>query len=71
MMSGLFIILNKPFKISDTIEIQGNNGIVLEITWHDTIIENENNERIIIPNLMITSNIVKIKKEHKYKKNQS
>jgi small conductance mechanosensitive channel len=59
MMSGIFIMLNRPFKISDTIEIQGHSGKVLEINWHDTIIENENRERIIVPNSIISSNILK------------
>jgi len=63
MISGVFIILNKPFKIHDFIEIQGNHGQVVEITLHDTIIENEQNERIIIPNSMVSNSIVKNTKE--------
>jgi small conductance mechanosensitive channel len=64
MMSGIFIMLNKPFKINDRIDIQGNNGKVIEINWHDTIIENENSDRIIIPNSVISSSIIKnIKKK--------
>jgi small conductance mechanosensitive channel len=64
MMSGILIMLNKPFKINDQISIQGNNGKVVEINWHDTIIENENSEIIIIPNSVISSNIIKnIKKK--------
>ena len=59
MMSGIFIMLNRPFKINDQISIQGNSGRVIEINWHDTIIENENGERMIIPNSMISSNILK------------
>jgi small conductance mechanosensitive channel len=59
MMSGVFIVLNKSFKIDDIIEIQGNRGRVIEITWHDTIIENENKESIVIPNSLITSTLIK------------
>ena len=58
-MSGAFIVLNKSFKINDFIEIQGNKGKVIEITWHDTIIESETKEKIVIPNLLITSTIFK------------
>jgi small conductance mechanosensitive channel len=46
MISGVFIIMNKPFKINDLIEIQGNHGKVIEIALHDTIIENEEDDRI-------------------------
>ena len=58
MVSGIFIIINKPFKINDLIEIQGNHGKVIGITLHDTIIENEKNDRIIIPNSMISNSAV-------------
>ncbi len=63
MMSGVFIVLNKSIKINDIIEIQGNKGKVVEITWHDTIIENENKDDIVIPNSLITSTVLKIIKE--------
>lgn len=59
MISGVFIVLNKSVKINDTIEIQGIRGKVIEITWHDTIIESENKENIIIPNSLVTSTIFK------------
>ena len=66
MMSGIFIVLNKSFRINDIIEIQGNRGKVIEIKWHDTIIENENNDRIVIPDLLITSTILRKMKKSKF-----
>ena len=59
MMSGIFIIINKPFKINDRISIQGNEGRVVEINWHDTVIEDDKNDRIIIPNSLISNNVLK------------
>jgi small-conductance mechanosensitive channel len=59
MISGVFIVLNKSFKINDVIEIQGNKGKVVEITWHDTIIENDKEGRIVVPNSLITSTVLK------------
>jgi small-conductance mechanosensitive channel len=59
MMSGIFIILNKPFRINDRIMIQGNEGRVVEINWHDTVIEDDKLNRVIIPNSMISNNVVK------------
>ncbi len=59
LMSGIFIILNKSFKIYDIIEIQGNKGKVMEINWHDTIIENENKDTMIIPNSLISNGLFK------------
>ena len=59
LMSGIFIILNKSFKINDIIEIQGNKGKVIEINWHDTVIENENKETVVIPNSLISNGLFK------------
>jgi small conductance mechanosensitive channel len=59
MVSGIFIIINKPCRIDDHIEIQGQIGKVIEITLHDTIIENDKKEKIIIPNSLISNSIIK------------
>jgi len=59
LMSGIFIILNKSFKINDIVEIQGNRGKVIEINWHDTIIEIENKDTVIIPNSLISNGLFK------------
>lgn len=60
LMSGMFLILNRPFRIHDTIEVQAFRGKVVRITWHDTVIENEEKSRIFVPNSVITSNIIKV-----------
>ncbi len=59
VMSGIFLILKRPFKIGDTIEIQGNQGKVIELNLHDTVIEEENGNCIIIPNALISNGIIK------------
>ncbi|UBM60305.1 mechanosensitive ion channel family protein [Marinilongibacter aquaticus] len=59
LLSGVFILLKKPFRINDIIEIQGNRGKVLELDLHATTIENENQERVIIPNSLISNGIIK------------
>ena len=59
VMSGIFLILKKPFKINDIVEIQGNRGKVLELNLHDTIIEDDEKNRIIIPNALISNGVIK------------
>ena len=54
VISGLFIILFKPFKLNDRIEINQMIGIVEDITLRHVIIRNFKNERIIIPNSVIS-----------------
>lgn len=56
MISGVFIVMNKSFRIDDVIEIQGHKGRVSEITWHDTVIHTDAGEKIVVPNSLLTSN---------------
>jgi small conductance mechanosensitive channel len=51
IISGIFILIFKPFRVKDTIEfLDSTKGIVEEITLRHTIIRNYENRRIIIPN---------------------
>ncbi|MFU8811382.1 MAG: mechanosensitive ion channel family protein [Balneolaceae bacterium] len=54
VVSGLLIVLFKPYRINDRITIQGTlSGVVEDINlWH-TVIRNFENQRIIIPNSKI------------------
>lgn len=56
ILSGIFILVFKPFSVFDTIEIksEGNKGVVEEITLRHTIIRDYENRRIIIPNSVIS-----------------
>ncbi|MFC2120017.1 mechanosensitive ion channel family protein [Bacteroidota bacterium] len=59
IISGIFILIFKPFKISDIIEFpNGQKGIVEEITLRHTIIKNYENRRIIIPNSIISDETI-------------
>lgn len=71
IISGIFILIFRPFRVTDVIEIGSfHKGIVEEITLRHTIIRNYENRRVIIPNSIISeetivnSNIIekKIKK---------
>ena len=51
IISGIFILIFKPFRVKDTIEfLDSTKGVVEEITLRHTIIRNYENRRIIIPN---------------------
>lgn len=54
--SGIQILLNRPFKAGDYVEIDGKSGNVAEIRFMNTIITTSDNKRIIIPNSHITQN---------------
>ncbi|KAA6344903.1 Small-conductance mechanosensitive channel [termite gut metagenome] len=50
IISGLFIVFGKPFRIGDKIKIDTITGVVSMITLRHTIIRDKENHAIIIPN---------------------
>lgn len=59
IISGVFILIFKPFRVEDLIEfLDGNRGIVEEITLRHTVIRDFENRRIIIPNGNISEDTI-------------
>jgi small-conductance mechanosensitive channel len=59
IIGGLFILIFKPFRVSDFIEISNNRiGIVEEITLRHTIIRDFEARRIVIPNSQISDETI-------------
>ena len=59
IVSGIFIVIFKPFRVGDLILIgEKLQGKVEDITLRHTVIKNFENKRIIIPNSIISSDIV-------------
>jgi small-conductance mechanosensitive channel len=59
IISGIFILIFKPFSVNDMIEfLDGTRGIVEEITLRHTVIRNFENRRIIIPNGNISEDTI-------------
>ncbi len=59
IIGGIFILIFRPFRVKDTIELgNGNKGVVEEITLRHTIIRNYENRRIIIPNTIISDETI-------------
>lgn len=56
---GMLILFFKPFKIGDIIEAQGYLGVVREIQIFNSIITTMDNERIIIPNGILSNGPIK------------
>lgn len=54
--SGIQILMNRPFKTSDFVELNGVSGSVADIRFMHTVITTPDNKRITIPNSHITSN---------------
>lgn len=66
LASGVQILLNRPFKAGDFVEVAGVSGNVSEIRFMNTIITTPDNKRIILPNSDLTkSHIVNYSAEEK------
>ncbi len=59
IISGLFIVMFKPYKINDRISIRDSlRGVVEDINLRHTVIRNFENQRIIIPNSVISNEVL-------------
>ncbi len=59
IISGIFILIFKPFSVGDTIEIgEKRKGIVEEITLRHIMIRDYENRRILIPNSIISDETI-------------
>jgi small-conductance mechanosensitive channel len=55
IISGIFIIAFKPFRVGDLIQVDGSHdGVVEDITLRHTVIRDFQNRRVIIPNAAIS-----------------
>lgn len=59
IVSGAFIVIFKPFRVNDRIVIKDTmSGVVEDITLRHTVIRNFENRRIVIPNSIISNEVV-------------
>lgn len=52
--AGVLMLIFKPFKIGDFVEIAGTKGTVKEIQIFNTILNSPDNIRVIVPNGQVT-----------------
>lgn len=55
-VSGIQILINRPFKTGDYVEVAGVQGNIAEIGFMNTILITLDNKRVIVPNSDITKN---------------
>ena len=58
-VAGLFIYTDRPFRIGDWIEWDGNSGIVEDISFRVTRVRTFDNELLTVPNSQLTSGVIK------------
>ena len=55
---GLIVLLFKPYKVGDTVECQGETGVVREIQIFHTILTTFDNKVVYIPNGTLSSGVI-------------
>ena len=60
-ISGVLIFIYEPFKLGDTIEVEGKTGKVINIIIRYVTIEAEN-QKILIPNSISVAKIIAVKR---------
>jgi len=59
LLSGVLIVLFKPFKLGDKITVGTQfTGVVEDITLRETVLRDAENNRVIVPNAMMSSQIL-------------
>ncbi|NHN47343.1 mechanosensitive ion channel family protein [Halostella sp. JP-L12] len=58
-VAGIFIFTDKPFRIGDWIEWDGNSGVVEDISLRVTRIRTFDNELLTVPNSNLTDDVIK------------
>jgi small conductance mechanosensitive channel len=58
IISGVFIVIFKPFRVNDRVRLRELSGIIEDITLRHTVIRDFENRRIIIPNSLMSEEII-------------
>jgi len=58
IISGVFIVVFKPFRVNDRVKLRDMAGVIEDITLRHTVIRDFENKRIIIPNTLISGEII-------------
>ncbi|NNF36758.1 MAG: mechanosensitive ion channel family protein [Saprospiraceae bacterium] len=60
VISGLFIVMFKPFRVNDIVTLISNNqtGVIEEITLRHVVIRDFQNRRVVIPNSIMSDEII-------------
>ena len=56
--AGVMLILFRPFRVGDFVEAGGVTGTVQGITMFNSILNTPDNQKVIVPNGIVTSNVI-------------
>ncbi|MBU1341714.1 MAG: mechanosensitive ion channel [Proteobacteria bacterium] len=56
--SGVMLIMFRPYRVGDVVNAGGVSGKVVSISLFNTILNTPDNQKLIVPNSSITSNVI-------------
>jgi len=56
--SGVYLLLERPFRVGDTIKVKDQEGVVENIGVRTTTLRTVHNVRVMVPNAMIFAEVV-------------
>jgi small conductance mechanosensitive channel len=56
--SGVLLLIFKPYRVGDLVTLNNQTGTVEEIQIFNTVLSTTDNKRIMVPNGLVTSNII-------------
>lgn len=57
-IAGIYILLERPFSIGDRVRVRDFDGLVESIDIRTTVLRNEREERVLVPNAVMFSEIL-------------
>ncbi|CAN5656427.1 hypothetical protein BH24CHL4_BH24CHL4_15750 [soil metagenome] len=68
-VSGIYLLIERPFDVGDTIRVADQRGAVERVDIRKTVIRNDLKEEVFVPNFLLFSQVVRRKSEtesHRY-----
>src|SRR4030081_1705874 len=56
--AGVWVLVERPFRIGDTIEVGADSGVVEEISFRTTMLKTPDAREVIVPNAIFMTNSV-------------
>jgi small conductance mechanosensitive channel len=56
--AGVWVLVERPFRIGDTIAVDGESGVVEEIAFRTTMLKTPDARQVIVPNAIFMTNSV-------------
>lgn len=56
--AGISLLILRPFKITDYVEIGGTGGTIIEINFFHTVLNSPDNRRIVVPNAKVLGDTI-------------